>query len=812
MAYEITQAIKITNSVADVDWYYNGGNENGWTTLAAAKSGVPAAIRQKGRTVAVKDGNGVKEYWWRDGVADSDLVEKIVSASDISSLDDVPDGTTRKLANYLPLTGGVLYNGSTDSPLGIESNNATSSYIKFLNNAGTTLGYIGVNNSNKPVFYHNSSKQIALIEDIPAFPSIIDTAKSLNTDTTIITASSVYYIGRSLKTYFDNNSSTIPRNKLVHYICNVGSNPSVTVNIFGWWKDDNSGDGSFLLPSGVGLNIIRPQVDSSTVIRSLVLTNQNYREYAFPKAGGTLEYSTSSYLDNSPLNIANIAEPYSYIDFSVKLPYPLSGYANAKIGVSYDISNYYCKPYFVDNNNNQKQIALIEDINQTNVCAALGTGADDGSFLAKDGTWKVPTGGGGGQGANISLSGNVAESGKAFSSANYNANTGVITFSKTSFLTEHQDISGKANKSEMSITSGSGTATIQLKSGTSATVLTSHQDISGKADKSATVSNVTYNTSGKKLTKTINGSTTDIETSANIVMDGGGYSVIPTSTWFAGTAVTGTAASASVSVSGSAAGDMYWNTSTNNVYRAIAANTWKYIGSYLNILRAGTYTVDSSVNVIPTLDADIKTNIGYNVRLQNANVTVPDQRYNPSGYYNAKFMTNLIGIRTEVTDNNLYQNSNNSDCEVVGIYAKATGAGGAYAGKFIGKVSVSSSLTASSLYATSVYQTSDDRLKDYKGDFSFDINKLDAIPLRYFEYKDVKTKNGDDITKKDGKIRIGTSAQELEKVLPELVEESVNGYKNVDYSKLAIVALDCIKQQQKQIDELRKEIEILKKR
>ena len=51
-----------------------------------------------------------------------------------------------------------------------------------------------------------------------------------------------------------------------------------------------------------------------------------------------------------------------------------------------------------------------------------------------------------------------------------------------------QDVSGKANKSEMSVTPGTGAdadkTIIQLKTGTSATVLTQHQDISPKADKS----------------------------------------------------------------------------------------------------------------------------------------------------------------------------------------------------------------------------------------------------------------------------------------------------------------------------------------
>ena len=48
------------------------------------------------------------------------------------------------------------------------------------------------------------------------------------------------------------------------------------------------------------------------------------------------------------------------------------------------------------------------------------------------------------------------------------------------------------------------------------TPLTSHQDISGKADKSATVSNVTYDSTNAKITKTINGTTSDVVTVATL--------------------------------------------------------------------------------------------------------------------------------------------------------------------------------------------------------------------------------------------------------------------------------------------------------
>lgn len=93
-------------------------------------------------------------------------------------------------------------------------------------------------------------------------------------------------------------------------------------------------------------------------------------------------------------------------------------------------------------------------------------------------------------------------------------------------ITAHQDISGKANKDEMSVSESGDSTTITLKTGTSATVLKEHQDISGKADKSTTVSSVSYDTTNKKLRKTINGSTTDIVTAAKIVSDGGGITDI----------------------------------------------------------------------------------------------------------------------------------------------------------------------------------------------------------------------------------------------------------------------------------------------
>lgn len=74
---------------------------------------------------------------------------------------------------------------------------------------------------------------------------------------------------------------------------------------------------------------------------------------------------------------------------------------------------------------------------------------------------------------------------KNYAKITVNNNVSTITIGDNSItpLTEHQDISGKANKSEMSVTTSGDETTITLKSGTSATVINAHQSLDGKQDK-----------------------------------------------------------------------------------------------------------------------------------------------------------------------------------------------------------------------------------------------------------------------------------------------------------------------------------------
>lgn len=53
-------------------------------------------------------------------------------------------------------------------------------------------------------------------------------------------------------------------------------------------------------------------------------------------------------------------------------------------------------------------------------------------------------------------------------------------------------------------------------------------------------------------------------------------------------------------------------------------------------------------------------------------------------------------------------------------------------------------------------------------------------------------------------------AQEVDKVIPEVVSQQENGNLGVSYQHLTAVLVEAIKEQQTQIDSLRKEIENLK--
>ena len=98
------------------------------------------------------------------------------------------------------------------------------------------------------------------------------------------------------------------------------------------------------------------------------------------------------------------------------------------------------------------------------------------------------------------------------------------------------------------------------------------------------------------------------------------------------------------------------------------------------------------------------------------------------------------------------------------------------------------------------YEYSDETLKYFMNDIPVDFEKIKALPKKYYIWKNRETPT-----------EIGTSAQKVQQIYPELVTTSTDGHLTVNYGKLSIVALKAIDMLYDRIKYLESEIEKLKK-
>ena len=103
---------------------------------------------------------------------------------------------------------------------------------------------------------------------------------------------------------------------------------------------------------------------------------------------------------------------------------------------------------------------------------------------------------------------------------------------------------------------------------------------------------------------------------------------------------------------------------------------------------------------------------------------------------------------------------------------------------------------------------SDERLKTFKGTISDPIGKIKKLNGYYFVENELAKSLGYD----NDKLQVGVSAQEVEKVLPEIVTDAPidKKYKTIWYEKLTPLLIEGIKAQQTQISSLQSQIDELK--
>ena len=98
------------------------------------------------------------------------------------------------------------------------------------------------------------------------------------------------------------------------------------------------------------------------------------------------------------------------------------------------------------------------------------------------------------------------------------------------------------------------------------------------------------------------------------------------------------------------------------------------------------------------------------------------------------------------------------------------------------------------------FASSDERLKDNIEVISNPIEKVQQLKGVTWDWND----NASDV--QHSLPNVGVIAQDVEKVLPQLVKDRDNGFKGVDYDKIVGLLIEAIKDQQSQIDELKSKL------
>ena len=222
----------------------------------------------------------------------------------------------------------------------------------------------------------------------------------------------------------------------------------------------------------------------------------------------------------------------------------------------------------------------------------------------------------------------------------------------------------------------------------------------------------------------------------------------------------------------------------------------------------------TGATVISDLDFNITTNTSGLVTDANGTVSTRDLTLADLGYSgatNANYITNnnqltngagyitSFDITTQTDSKYLRSNANDTASGIITL-SNSTASTTKTTGALVvtGGVGISGALNVGGDVVA--YASSDERLKDNIELISNPIEKVQSLKGVTWNWND----NADEL--QQSLPNVGVIAQDVEKVLPELVTDRDNGFKGVDYAKLTGLLIEAIKDQQKQIDELKSKL------
>ena len=193
----------------------------------------------------------------------------------------------------------------------------------------------------------------------------------------------------------------------------------------------------------------------------------------------------------------------------------------------------------------------------------------------------------------------------------------------------------------------------------------------------------------------------------------------------------------------------------------------------------GASNTDITVNSLKLTCTDQSGRSSNVVRGIDVNAT--SQVFGVAGGQNVRAISATMSA-TNVSTNYVIYADNGGDSTSYGVYST-------------GKIASEKDIIA--------FVSSDKRLKTNIKPVDDSLNKIIKLNGVSFEWKD----GYDD--RVENKTNLGIIAQDVQEVIPEIVKERKDGYLAVQYDQLVPVLIEAVKDQQKQIDELKKKLEEL---